>query len=143
MMYTMMNPMARSFTRSLMDLADPMFNELRPSFSVDVRKTEDGWQLTADLPGVKQEDIDISLENDLLTVSATFGSEEKTAENGYTRVERRSGRFSRSFTVEDVDQDSISASYTDGVLTLTLPRIKEQKPDVRHIAITGPVDTVA
>jgi HSP20 family protein len=85
--------------------------------------------LKADLPGVKSEDIDVSVKGDLLTVSGKREQEKQTNEEHWHMVERSFGSFTRSFTLpEAVDTKALDAELKDGVLTLTLPKAPEAKP---------------
>ncbi len=102
----------------------------------DVHEDEAGYTLDIDVPGVKLEDIDISLHDGLLTISGERKSVRKDGESGYRRVERRFGTFSRSFRLpKHVDDAGIEASAADGVLHISLPKKEEVKP--RTIAING------
>ena len=101
----------------------------------DITDKGDAFVLEADLPGFKKDDIKIDLENDRLTIKAERHSEHEAAKNGYVRRERSFGSFERSFDVSGIDTASIKANYTDGVLTLTLPKRPELVPDNRSIAI--------
>ena len=102
---------------------------------VDIYETEDAFTATADLPGLKKDDIDISLEDNTLTVSGerTWGSDD---ENGtFRRVERAHGKFSRSFSLPSgIDVTKLDASFKDGVLTLTMP--KSEMAKVRKITVS-------
>lgn len=102
----------------------------------DITDTGDAFKLEADLPGFKKDDIKIDLENDRLTISAERKDEhEEKDKKGYVRRERSYGSFTRSFDVSGIDTASISATYNDGVLTLTLPKRPELVPENRKIAI--------
>ena len=102
----------------------------------DITDKGDAFVLEADLPGFKKDDIKIDLENDRLTISAERKDEhEEKGKNGYIRRERSYGSFSRSFDVSGIDTSAISASYTDGVLTLNLPKRPELVPENRKITI--------
>lgn len=105
------------------------------SFRTDIREEEDRYILEADLPGCSRDDVEVTVENDRLTICARR-SEESGAEDdrGYLRRERISGSFSRSFDLSAVDADRISAAYSDGVLTLTLPK-KERRTVSRKLEI--------
>ena len=84
--------------------------------------------IKAELPDVKKEDIGVSVENNILTLTGERKPEETKREH-FQRVERRFGSFSRSFTLPaSVDAGQIAASYKDGVLTIRLPRREEAKP---------------
>ena len=108
----------------------------------DVKDTENGYEVTIDMPGVKKEDIKAELKDGNLTISAVSGySNDEKDENGtYIRRERYSGSCSRSFYVgEDVQQEDIKAEFKHGILKLFVPK-KEAKPAVeekKHIAIEG------
>lgn len=102
--------------------------------AVDVKEDEKAFYVTADLPGIKKEDVDISIEGNRLCISGerSFESEEK--KENYHFIERGYGKFSRSFTIPSaVDVDNIKATYKDGVLTVELPKKEEVKP--RKVAI--------
>ena len=101
----------------------------------DITDKGDAFVLEADLPGFKKEDIKIDLENDRLTISATRHSEHEENRAGCIRRERHFGTFERSFDVSGIETQSIRANYTDGVLTLTLPKRPELVPDNRSISI--------
>ncbi len=96
--------------------------------AVDVKETDDSLQLYVELPGVNKGEIDISLENNVLTVGGERHFEEHERES-YRRVERAYGKFSRSFRVpRDVDGNKVTAAYTDGILRLELPKVEAAKP---------------
>ena len=101
----------------------------------DITDKGDSFVLEADLPGFKKDDIKIDLENDRLTIKAERHSNTETTKNGYVRRERSFGSFERSFDVSGIDTAGIKANYTDGVLTLTLPKRPELVPDNRSIVI--------
>ena len=98
-------------------------------FRVDLIEKDDHYTLSAELPGVKKEDIKVSVENNVLTLSAEKHDEQEGKENGVYRRERAYGKVSRSFNLGDeVTPDKIDANYKDGVLTLTLTKKEEVKP---------------
>ena len=101
----------------------------------DITDKGDSFVLEADLPGFKKDDIKIDLENDRLTIKAERHSNTETTKNGYVRRERSFGSFERSFDVSGIDTAGIKANYTDGDLTLTLPKRPELVPDNRSIVI--------
>jgi HSP20 family protein len=105
-----------------------------PSF--DVKETNDAYLFKADLPGVKEGDIEVSLTGNRLTVSGQREEEKRDEGDRYYAYERSYGSFSRSFTLPDgVDQDDVQADLKDGVLTLTV----KKKPEVqaKRIPLTG------
>jgi len=85
--------------------------------------------IKAELPEVKREDINVTFENNVLTLKGERKIEQNTTREQFQRVERHYGSFTRSFTLPNtVDASHIAASYKDGVLTITLPRREEAKP---------------
>lgn len=104
---------------------------------VDVKDREDHVEISAELPGVKKEDIDVTLENGILTLTAESRHEDKEEKEGrVVRQERRYGKYMRSFDLgSGVKEDDIKASFSDGVLTLNAPKAKERTPESKHIQI--------
>lgn len=96
--------------------------------SVDIYETENELVLKADLPGVTEKDIDIRVENNMLTVRGERQFENKVKEDNYLRVERTYGLFSRSFALPNtVNTEAVNAEYKNGVLTVQLPKRAESK----------------
>ena len=96
----------------------------------DVKETEHGYELSISLPGVKKENIEAELKNGYLTVTATTAqdNDEKDENGHYIRRERYCGTASRSFYVgKEITQEDIRGSYTDGILTLNIPKKEEKK----------------
>lgn len=97
--------------------------------AVDILETENELILKADLPAVKQEDIDIRVEDGALTLRGERKFEKTETEKGYHRIERSYGSFSRSFLLpETVAMEGVKATFQDGVLTVTLPKKEIAKP---------------
>jgi len=97
--------------------------------AVDIYETEQELVVRADLPDVKPEDLDIRVENNILTIRGERKFEKKVNENNYLRVERSYGSFSRSFSLANtVNTEAIKADYKDGVVTLSIPKREEAKP---------------
>ncbi len=102
--------------------------------SVDVAEDKDKLTVTAEVPGLEAEDIDISLTGETLTIKGEKKRESEAKEENYHRVERSYGSFVRSFRLPaEVDPDKVKASYKKGVLTLTLPKAAEAKSKKIHI----------
>jgi HSP20 family protein len=129
--------------REVNRLFDDSFRNLRESGGgvsvlnpkVDVCPTDDGWEITAELPGVDEKDIDLSLDGDMLTISGEKRDERKDDNNRF--VERSYGSFTRSFQLPFApDPDKITADCDRGVLTIKLPKGVEQERSKR-IAIGG------
>lgn len=98
--------------------------------AVDVSENDDHFTVHAEIPGVKKEDINVTYENGVLTVSAETKSEsqEKQGER-VIRQERRYGKYMRSLRLgADIDESKIKAAYKDGVVEITLPKAEEVKP---------------
>ncbi|SDF76118.1 heat shock protein Hsp18 [Sporomusa acidovorans] len=98
------------------------FTTTGSSFHVDLKETNDSYMIKADLPGIQKGDITIHFENDYLTISAKRNDETEIKDGNYLRRERRFGEFSRSFYIRNVRDENIDAEFTDGVLTITLPK---------------------
>jgi HSP20 family protein len=125
---------------SLQDQINRLFNETFDRSSgeanlttwapaVDIYETEHELVVKADLPDVKPEDLDIRVENNILTIRGERKFEKKVNEDNYLRVERSYGSFSRSFSLANtVNTEAIKADYKDGVLTLVIPKREEAKP---------------
>ena len=102
--------------------------------AVDVYEDKDNVIVKAELPGLKREDIEVSLHDGVLGLSGERKSGEKSDEAGTHRTERFVGRFQRTFTLPArVDATKVTALYQDGVLTVTLPKLEEAKP--KHIEV--------
>ena len=96
---------------------------------MDVVETKDGISLKVEVPGIKQEDISISLEDNTLTVKGERKQESEVNEEAYTRVERSYGTFQRSVLLpQTVDASRVKATYKDGVLEIQLPKKEEARP---------------
>ncbi len=96
---------------------------------VDVHETNDSIRLVADLPGVKQEEIQVSIEGDTLTLKGERKRDADVKEDQYYRVERSYGTFQRNILLPSVvDPNKVKATYRDGVLEILLPKKEEAKP---------------
>jgi HSP20 family protein len=106
--------------------------------AMDLVETEDNYVLRADLPGVSEGDVKIELDDNVLTISGERKSAHKEAKEGYYRVERAYGSFSRTLTLpEGVDADAISASFDRGVLEVRVPKPEQRKPRKVEISAGG------
>ncbi len=127
--------------RELDELERAFFGDGRSAkmaaFSTDIKDNGDHYTLEADLPGVKKDDIKLDLTDNVLTINAERHSEyeEKDKKGNYVRCERSYGSYQRSFDTTGIDTDNIEAEFVDGVLKLTLPKIKEVKPESRRLEI--------
>ena len=97
--------------------------------AVDIYETEHELVVKADLPDVKPEDLDIRVENNILTIRGERKFEKQVNESNYLRVERAYGSFTRSFSLANtVNSEAIKADYKNGVLSLSIPKREEAKP---------------
>ena len=104
--------------------------------SVDIYENKDQIVLEAELPGMKQEDFDLSIENNVITLRGERKFEKTEETDNYHRVERSYGTFTRSFTLpQTVSAEGATAEYNNGVLRVTLPKREETKS--RRIQVTG------
>ena len=107
--------------------------------AIDLVENEHEYVLRADLPGLSENDINVELANDVLTVSGERKSEHEERKQGYYRVERSSGAFRRSIRLPDgVDPESVQASFDRGVLEVTVPKPERQGPHKVQIAVAKP-----
>jgi HSP20 family protein len=105
--------------------------------AVDIYETPQELVVKADLPEVDPKDLDIRVENNVLTIRGERKFEKKVSEDNYLRVERAYGSFSRSFSLANtVNTESIKADYSNGVLTLTIPKREEAKPKQIKVNVT-------
>ncbi|MCD7917370.1 MAG: Hsp20/alpha crystallin family protein [Clostridiales bacterium] len=131
MMYTLVS------NRHMNDF-DPMYyateNATIP-FRTDLQDNGDSFTLTAELPGFDREDIHLSVSAGVLTIQAQHSANQQRNENGWVLQERHTGPYRRTFTLNDIQEDAITAAYKDGILTLNLPKAKPAAPQRREIAI--------
>jgi len=112
--------------------------------AVDIYETEHNLVVKADLPDIKPEDLDIRVENNILTIRGERKFEKKVDENNYLRVERAYGSFSRSFSLANtVNTEAIQADYQNGVLTLSIPKREEAKPKQIKVRVEKPAAAAA
>jgi HSP20 family protein len=142
-------------TRDIMNIADEMNRMLDRFFGgtglldemesmvetewaprVNIAETRDNYLVEVEVPGMKKEDIHISLKDNLLTIEGERKHETASRDRNYHRRESFYGKFSRSFTLpDDVLKDKIDASYENGILTITLPKSEEAKPKEIEVKI--------
>jgi HSP20 family protein len=104
--------------------------------AVDIYETPNELVIKADLPDVNEKEIDVHIENNLLTIRGERKFEKSVSEENYLRVERAYGAFSRSFSLPNtVNPEAIRAEYMNGVLTVNLPKREESKP--RQVNVNG------
>lgn len=104
--------------------------------SVDVSETEGEYQIKAEIPDVKKEDVKVTVEDGVLTIQGERKYEKEEKGKKYHRVERSYGSFIRSFTLPDlVDEAKVKAEFKDGVLSLQLPKSERTKPKAIEVTV--------
>ncbi len=141
---TRWNPAAAYLTREpISRLFDNFFNDLQGEEvsnrgwmpPVDIQETEDAYKLNAELPGLTKDDINITLENNVLRLSGERKLEKDVKKDSYHRIERIYGAFSRAFALpQQVNPEGVQAVFESGVLTVTVPKAEQAKP--RKISIS-------
>ena len=112
--------------------------------AVDIYETEHELVVKADLPDVDTKDLDIRVENNILTIRGERKFEKKVNNDNYLRVERAYGSFARSFTLANtVNPDAIKADYLNGLLTLSVPKREEAKPKQIKVSVHAPAVAAA
>jgi HSP20 family protein len=102
--------------------------------AVDVRETDVEYLMEVELPGLTEKDVEVKLDNSLLTISSRKDEKKEEKKDGYIMRERRAAGFSRSFVLpEEVDREKIAAEYRNGVLHLSFPKTPAAKPKVIEV----------
>ncbi len=126
---------------------DPFFNDFfnfpffenrknhHPIMRTDIKDNNNNYTLTIDVPGFKKDEINISMEDGYLTITANKNDEKNIDEKNYVRHERYSGSYSRSFYVGDVKEDTIDAQLENGILTIIVPKETKEIPAKKYITI--------
>lgn len=121
------------FGKRFSDIMDEFFSDAvatrqnRFAPSIDISETDKQYLIDVEVPGINKEDIDLNIENNTLTVSGERKFKKEEDNKQYHRVESHYGSFSRSFTLpENVKNDSISASYNNGILHITVDKSEQQ-----------------
>lgn len=125
---TVRDAMDALFDQALVRRPRSLLTAMGESLAVDMYETENEVVVKATVPGVKPEDIDVSVVGDTLTIKGETKEEENVERQNYIRRERRYGRFSRTLSLPShVNTSKAEAEFEDGVLTLTLPKAEEAK----------------
>ena len=105
--------------------------------AMDIVENEEGYVVKTDLPGIKKEDLNVTVKDNLLIIEAGPSSEEVEKEGeSVIKLERRSGKYQRSLRLgKSINESAIKAQYVDGVLTLTLPRAEAEKSRKIEVAV--------
>ena len=123
---------SQGYSTKTEDNGDVVTSDWAPA--VDIKEEDKGYLLMADIPGVDPKDIEIHMENGILTIKGERESEKKTEREGYKRIEREHGVFYRRFTMpEGVNADGIEATNKNGVLTVSIP--KQEAKQARRITV--------
>ena len=115
-----------------------LVGETRRAFvpQIDVSCSDETYSVTAELPGLTQEDFEVEVEDGVLTLKGEKKSQHEEAESGPRRIETRSGRFERRLRFSaPIDEEKVSAQYADGVLRVEVPRREPAHPEVRSVPI--------
>lgn len=143
--YSLLNQLQKEFFKSTLsdpfiresvkdDATDLSISHWRPA--VDIKEEKDRYVIHADLPGVEAKDIEITMEDGVLTLKGERASEKTEDREGYKRVERVRGTFYRSFSLPDTaDSAKVEAKSKDGVLEIVLPKLEKSQP--RRITVNS------
>ncbi len=127
---------------SLLDNVSTWFDDLftEPVFghagvpAVDVKETDSEYLMEVELPGLTEKDVEVKLDNTLLTISSRKEEKKEEKKNGYIVRERRSSSFARSFVLpEGIDREKISAEFKNGILNLSFPKSPAAKPKLIEV----------
>jgi len=109
-------------------LSEPVFGRSGLP-AVDVKETDSEYLMEVELPGLTEKDVEVKLENNLLTLSSRKDDTKEEKKNGYLMRERRSSSFARSFVLpEGIEKEKIAAEFKNGILTLSFPKVPAAKP---------------
>jgi HSP20 family protein len=114
----------------------PAFESGAMAPRLDVATSPKAYEISVELPGVEQKDIDVSVADGVLTVKGEKKAESEEKDKQYHRVERSYGSFQRRLSLpDDTDAEKVEAAFKNGVLTITVPRVQQVEPPVKKIAI--------
>ena len=130
------NAMENFFGRDMLDFfSNDFMSPFGIDFKADIKENSKEYIVEAELPGVKKDELVVELRDNTLTISASKVSEVNAETDNYIRRERKQGKISRSFYVQNVDSAGVKSDYKDGVLKIVLPKLKETDPDSYRIKI--------
>ncbi|EOC99581.1 Hsp20/alpha crystallin family protein [Caldisalinibacter kiritimatiensis] len=121
------------FYSNLPDVLTPNFNHM--SMRADIKETNKEYIIEAEMPGFNKDEIDISVDSGYIIIKADKRNEVSEERQGYIRKERRYGHVQRSFKLHNIEEDSITAKYENGILKVTLPKSTDGKDNGRRIDI--------
>ncbi|RVP99637.1 Hsp20/alpha crystallin family protein [Sinorhizobium meliloti] len=114
----------------------PRLSDLDVAPAVDLAETEKSYEITCELPGMEEKDIEVAISNGILTIRGEKQEEKEEKKKEYVHSERRYGSFQRTFRMPDgVDAEKIVANFSKGVLSVTLPKTQEAQQNERKIQI--------
>ncbi len=116
------------------ELERRFFGQRTPAMKTDIREADGAYVLEADLPGFAREDVSIEIKNGYMTIRAERKTEAESTDS-YLRRERSYGAFSRTFDLEGIDAEAVTATFKDGVLTVTLPKLQPKAEEARRVEI--------
>ena len=119
------------------DFFSPMstMNFMGNNFRVDLKEKDNQYVVEADLPGISKDSINIDYYNNYLTISAKREDNAEDNDENYVRRERRYGEFKRCFYIDNIDESKIDATFKDGVLKVSIPKLEKGKDNKRKIDI--------
>jgi HSP20 family protein len=120
--------LARSFTHFGSEFGESLSSTAEWMPAVDVKEEDNQFVVHADVPGVKPEEIEVSVEAGVLTIKGEKKSESKTEKDGYKRVERSQGSFYRRFSLPNADSEAVTAKFKNGVLEILVPKREAIQP---------------
>ncbi|MCA9960673.1 MAG: Hsp20/alpha crystallin family protein [Anaerolineales bacterium] len=116
----------------------PLHDTVLSELALDLSETDEAYVVQASVPGIAPDDVEISITNNVLTITGEFKAEEETDKKQWHLRERRYGRFTRQLSFPTkVDSAAAAAEYANGILTLTVPKAEEVKPKRIAIKIGG------
>ena len=121
--------------KEIEELERRFFGQRTPAMKTDIRETETAYILESDLPGFSREDIHAEIKNGYLTIRAERKSESEDNKENYLRRERTYGSFSRTFDLEGINAEAITATFKDGVLSVDLPKVEVKVDEGRTVEI--------
>ena len=125
------NELARDFWNDF--FAPATWRNASAGMPVDITENEKEYLFDVELPGYKKEDVKVTVDDGYLTIEASRNEEKENAENkNYITRERYSGKCSRSWYVGNIDKEQIKASFTDGILKVSVPKEQLKPEDTRH-----------
>ncbi len=110
------------------------FGQRTPCLKTDIREADGAYILESDLPGFAREDVSIEIKNGYMTIRAERKSDTESTDS-YLRRERTYGTFSRTFDLEGIDAEAVTATFKDGVLTVNLPKLQPKTEEARTVEI--------